>query len=700
MQNNKISIFSDIKNLSGIGEKLSVFLEKLIGSNRIIDLLYHKPTRIEPKRFLPPLYDVKNGELIITKVKVESHFKPANNRQPFKVQCFAPSGYLTLVFFKVFPNYIEKNFPIGDEVVVSGEVQKFNDGLQISHPEYVYPVNKIDYIPKFEIIYPSIGAFSQKFLRSKIALALQIAPDFPEWIDVHLLKQKNWKSWKESILELHNPKDLDPHLRVDDNRRRLAFDELLAEQIASTIARKYLKSNNGNALRFKNDLRKKLIANLPFELTNGQKKVLAQIDEDLTSSKKMLRLLQGDVGSGKTIVALMAMLLAVENKKQAALICPITLLAIQHFNNFAKIAELIGIKIALLTSKTTAKNKKKILEDLKNGKIDILIGTHSLLEPDIIFKDLSVAVIDEQHRFGVLQRMKLTEKGEKVDVLLMSATPIPRSLMMTFYGNMDVSILDEKPKNRLEIDTRIISQAKEKEVLGAIKRAVENGEKIYWICPLIDSAVVDDEGAETQQKNELSDVTTRFTKFQEIFGKEKVGLIHGQMKESEKDKIMNEFISGEIQILVATTVIEVGIDVKDASVIVIENPENFGLSALHQLRGRVGRSDKQSFCILFYGKKIGENSKKRLQIMRQTNDGFVIAEEDLKMRGSGEFVGTKQSGLPEYKMADLNLDLDLMKIANRHAQVMLEKNLSDEDKLKIKILLKIFNLQECYKIGV
>lgn len=721
-------IFSNLKNLSGIGEKLVPFIEKLISGNRIIDLLYHKPLRAEMKKFLPALYEVKNGELIIVKVRVESHLKGYNSRQPFRVRCFSPSGYLTLIFFKTFPGYIEKNFPIGEEIIVSGMAQKFDGETQISHPEYVVPAAKIDLIPKYDIVYPNIAALSQKFLRNKIALALNHTPDFPEWIDASLLKQEKWPSWKNALRQIHNEAE------SEKARQRLAFDEFLAMQLASAIAKKYLRNNTGHALHFKDNLRKKLIANLPFELTQGQKKVLTQIDEDLTTNKKMSRLLQGDVGSGKTIIALLSMLLAVENKKQAVLICPITLLAVQHFNNFNKIAQKIGIKIALLTSKTTKKNKEKILDNLKNGEIDIIIGTHSLLEPEVIFKDLAVAVIDEQHRFGVLQRMKLALKGEKVDVLSMSATPIPRSLMMTFYKDMDVSILHEKPKNRLPIDTRIISQEKESEVMDAMKRAIKNGEKIYWICPLIEekenlfsdenlltsslrtegvaiqitskiSSGLPRQGAALPRNDDagnseakLSNVTTRFKQFQNIFGKNKIGLIHGKMKESEKDKIMNEFIKGDIQVLVATTVIEVGIDVPEANVIIIENPENFGLSALHQLRGRVGRGTKQSFCILFYGKKIGTNSKKRLQIMRETADGFVIAEEDLKMRGSGEFIGTRQSGFPEYKIADLNFDLDLMKIAHKNAAIMVEKQLNDEDKLKIKILLKIFNLQECYKM--
>jgi ATP-dependent DNA helicase RecG len=730
-------IFSSLQNLDGIGDKLVGFLSGLIGGNRIVDLLYHQPSHILPKKFLPPLYEISGKELIITKVKVEAHIKPAKSSQPFRVRCFAPSGYLTLIFFKTFPNYIERNFPIGAEIVVSGMAERFNDELQIAHPDYVFPASQIDRIPKDEIVYPAIGAFSQKFLRSKIALALEKTTDLPEWINGDLLKEQGWKSWRESMFELHyssfsssSQRKLgsreagigrDPSFRWDDGllrdddrrddismaRKRLAFDELLASQLANLIAKKYLKTTNGQALTAKNILRQKLLEALPFKLTSGQQKVLSEIDSDLTSTKKMLRLLQGDVGSGKTIVAFLAMLLAVENKKQAAIICPITLLAFQHHKNFAELAEKIGVKIAILTSKTTKKNKQKILHDLKNGEIDILIGTHALLEPDIIFKDLSLVVIDEQHRFGVVQRMKLVEKGSKVDVLLMSATPIPRSLMMTFYGDMDISILSEKPKNRLAIDTRVISQNKELEIIEAFSRAIKNGEKIYWVCPLIEESMSDENlpisslqggNAEDFKTDDLSNVTARFNQFKKLFGEEKVGIIHGKMKEKEKDQIMNDFISGNTQILVATTVIEVGIDVRDATIIVIENCEQFGLSQLHQLRGRVGRGEKPSFCILLYGKKLSTNGKQRLSIMKNSNDGFFIAEEDLKLRGQGEMAGKRQSGLPEYKIANLNFDLDLLQIANRHAQLLLENKGKKIDKETLKILLKIFNYDECFKL--
>lgn len=694
-------IFSNLQNLLGVGSKFAEFLAKLIGGNRIIDLLYHQPSYVLNKNFLPRIYEVKNKELIIVKVKVEAYIKPANSRQPFRVRCFSPSGYLTLVFFKTFPNYIEKNFPIDAEIVVSGVVEKFSDELQMAHPDYVFPVQDLDKIPKLQVVYPAIANLSQKFIRGKITEALKLIPDFPEWIDQNFLKKQNWQSWKNSILAMHYAKtSTPPHYGESKNdkvRRRLAFDELLAEQIANLIAKDQMQKQVGKRLVAGNILYKKLLEILPFKLTVGQEKVFTEIENDLVSDKKMLRILQGDVGSGKTIVAFLAMLLAVENKKQAVIIAPITLLALQHSRNLSIWAEKIGIKIVVLTSKTTKKNRDKILSDLKNGDIDIIIGTHSLIEPDVIFKDLALIVIDEQHRFGVVQRLKIIEKSNCADVLLMSATPIPRSLMMTLYGDMEISILNEKPQNRLNIDTRVASQNREEEIFKAISRAVKNGEKIYWICPLIEESIeLSPQTVPAPYNDDLSNITARYEQFQKIFGKEKVGIIHGKMKEKEKNQVMIDFAEGEIKILVATTVIEVGIDVKDATIMVIENCEQFGLSQLHQLRGRVGRDQKQSYCILLYGKRLSENGKKRMNIMRASNDGFFIAEEDLKLRGSGEMIGTRQSGFPEYKIANPGCDLDLFLPAKHNAQLILNRGINQN--LAVRNLLKIFNYDQCLKL--
>jgi len=689
-------LFLNLRFLAKVGPKIAKFLQNLTNGDQVLDLLYHFPSDVINKSYLPKLDEVLDKEMVIIKVKVDAIKLPSTSRNPIKIECSNSSGNLNLIFFKVFPGYVEKNFKIGSEIIISGKIEKFYYGLQIAHPEYVVASNLINQIPRSEVIYPLSAGINQKFLRGKIIEILDKIPNLPEWIDLNLLKKNNWESWKNSLIKIHNPKnssDFDPHNLA---RKRLAYDELLALSLANQISRKKINHEIGRKTIGDNSLQQKLIVALPFQLTTAQEKVLSEIYADMESEKKMLRLLQGDVGSGKTIVAFLAMIKAVEEKKQAAIIVPIALLAEQHFTNFSKLAENLKIKITILTSKTTKKKKAQIIESLQNGEIDIIIGTHALIYPEIIFKNLSLIVIDEQHRFGVLQRLELTKKGIKPDLLLMSATPIPRSLMMTLYGDMDISILDKKPTNRATIDTRVMPIIKIDEIYQGISRALNNGEKIYWICPLIEKSEVEIEDSD------ISNVTSRYQLFCQKFGKEKVALIHGQMKDAQKDKIMEQFsaINSTIQILVATTVIEVGIDVTDATIMIIENCEKFGLSQLHQLRGRVGRGDKKSYNILLYGKEISALGKARLAIMKESDDGFKIAEEDMKMRGTGQVLGTKQSGFPEYKIANLAFDYDLLAIANRQAQFMLNQDpeLINNNGKTAKILLELFNYHECIKL--
>lgn len=690
-------LFSNLRFLDKVGPKIGELLQNLTNSNQVFSLLYHFPSAVINKSYLPKLYEVLDKEVVIIKVKIDVINQPKISKHPIKIGCSNTTGNLNLIFFKVFPGYVEKNFKVNSEIAISGKIEKFNHGLQIVHPEYVVASNLIDQIPKSEVIYPLSAGINQKFLRNKINEVLDKISDLPEWIDQNLLKKNNWSSWKNSLIKIHHPKNSEDFLPDNLARKRLAYDELLALSLANQISRKRINHEIGRKIIGDNSLRKRLITNLPFKLTSAQEKVLTEIYADMESEKKMLRLLQGDVGSGKTIIAFLAMLKAVEEKKQAAIIVPIALLAEQHFANLSKLVKNFPLKIEILTSKATKKKKAKIIEDLKKGEIDIIIGTHALIYPEIIFKDLSLIIIDEQHRFGVLQRLKLSKKGIAPDLLLMSATPIPRSLMMTLYGDMDISILDKKPTNRIEIDTRVMPITKIDEIYQGIDRAIKNNEKIYWICPLIDESEII-----TKEEADISNVTARYLLFCQKFGKEKVALIHGQMKSSEKDKIMEQFAAknSTFQILVATTVIEVGIDVPDATIMIIENCEKFGLSQLHQLRGRVGRSDKKSYNILLYGKEISALGKTRLGIMKENNDGFKIAEEDMKMRGTGQVLGTKQSGFPEYKIANLAFDYELLSIANRQAQFMLNKDpeLISSDSKAARILLELFNYNECIKL--
>lgn len=694
-------LLQPLSSLKRVGPAMHKCLVRLVAQDRVFNLILHKPLRVEKISFCPRLFEVQNDELIIIKAKIESYSKPTTARHPHKIICYTPTGYLSLVFFKVFPGQMEKLFA-GREIAILGNLQKSSGENQIAHPQEIIDANEIDKLPKINVIYPLTYLLTQKFLQQKITETLAICAkekDIEEWIDINLLKQKGWDKFLTALQKLHY---LQENVDWENARKRLAYDEFLAWQIAIILAKKQGVKNK-TIVNFSEDLTKKFLSSLPFETTKSQQKVMSEIRNDICSNKKMLRLLQGDVGSGKTIPAIFACLLTISQNKQACVIVPIAILAKQHFAYFKKLLEGLNINAEILTSATTKTQKTKILQNLIDGKIDILISTHAVLEDDVKFKNLGLAVIDEQHRFGVMQRLKLVEKGKETDTLLMSATPIPRSLMMGLYGDMEISILNEKPKNRQEIETLILSAQKIDSVYESMKRALEKGDKIYWICPAIEEEIIDENNLE-KEVHGLVSAKEKYEELSKIFGTNVTGLIHGKMKESEKEKIMNEFIKpdGGMKMLVATTVIEVGIDVPDATIMVIENAENFGLSQLHQLRGRVGRSEKKSYCILLYGKKYGVNGKKRLGILRDSNDGFFIAEEDLKMRGSGELLGTKQSGFPEFKIADLSLDNNLLKIAHKNAEVILQKDekLQMLESRKYKDLLQIFNYDECLKMVI
>ena len=684
-------LLEPLKSLDRVAQTLSLYLSKLIGGNKIFNLLLHKPYRLEKINFQPKLFEVQDQELIIIKGKIESHLKPAKSSQPYKIQCYNPSGYFSLVFFKIFPSQIEK-LKIGTEIAVLGKIQKALNDNQINHPQQIVDAKNIEQLPKINVIYPLSLKISNKFLAYKIKEILQKIPNScEEWIDKEFVKKTNFPSFYQALRNIHNPTSEDDLLPNNLSRKRLAYDEFLAWQIAVLLAKNRQKDFKKFSAKVEN-LGEKFLNALPFEPTQAQIKTMREINNEIFSSKKMMRLLQGDVGSGKTIVAIFSALQNIAQGKQACILVPTTVLATQHFGYFSKLLQNFNLNICLLTSANTKKQKKQICEDLASGKINILISTHATLEPDVIFQNLGIAVIDEQHRFGVLQRLKIVEKGQDVDLLLMSATPIPRSLMMGLYGDMDISILDEKPKNRQKIETLIMSMKKSLELSESIKRAIEKNEKIFWICPAI----------EENEELDLISVTKKFTELSQIFGEKNLALLHGKMKESQKEQIMKDFAdeNSAIKILIATTVIEVGIDVPSATIIIIENSEHFGLAQLHQLRGRVGRSDKKSFCILLYGEKFGEKSRKRLNILRESNDGFFIAEEDLKMRGSGELLGTKQSGFPEFRIADLSFDIDFLNVANKNAQLILNQDpkLELESSRKYQFLLKLFNYDECLKI--
>jgi ATP-dependent DNA helicase RecG len=686
------SLFADVSCLPKVGAKTKEALLRLRCS-RIIDLVQHMPVSVITRRFTQELSSVQDGEIITTEVTIDRHYPPENSRRfskkhPYKIRCYSPSSYLTLVFFNDYAAEAAKRLQTGERRMVSGKVDRFGGELQMVHPDYIATLEKQDIIPAIEPVYPLTYALTLRQLWKIIQTAMGRVPVLPEWIDSVLLAKKGWKSWKDALTRVHHPESGSEVLPHFPTRQRLAYDELLANQLALKLTRHFRQKQQGQSIAGDGHLRRRILGRLGFTLTEGQKQALTEITQDQASPHRMMRLLQGDVGSGKTIVALCTMLNAIECGKQAAFMAPTELLSRQHFTGMAALCG-EDVRIALLTGSTKTKERQEILSKLAAGEIDLLVGTHALFQEQVVFHDLAAIIIDEQHRFGVNQRLALAEKGTKADVLLMTATPIPRTLTMAAYGDMDVSRIADKPMNRLPITTRMVSLERESEVIASLTRAMEKRSKIYWICPLIEEAEGKDE--KDIAKSDLAAAMARYLQFSSLF-EGKVGLVHGKMKAAERDKVMLEFAFGGIDLLVATTVIEVGIDVPEASVIIIEHAERFGLSQLHQLRGRVGRGAIASSCILLYSSPLSDISKARLKVIRDTEDGFLIAEEDLRLRGEGELLGTKQSGLPDFKMVDMEVHQDLLALASEDAESIIASDpmLRTERGKALRVLLYLF----------
>jgi ATP-dependent DNA helicase RecG len=680
-------IFSPVTKLTGVGPRIAKLIEKLAGPH-ITDLLWHLPSGVIDRRYAPKIADVRAGVIATMTVTVDQHIPPKTRRLPYRIVCSDETGSITLVFFHARDDYLNKILPEGEERVISGTIETYGDGVQMPHPDHVVEVKDRATIEAVEPVYPLTQGLSLKVLAKAIKGALNLAPDLPEWLDGPYLKKQNWPSWNEALAKVHAPEDetdLEPETLI---RQRLAYDELLANQLALALVRVHMRKQSGRTIKGSSALKAKVTNALPFELTNSQKEAIQDITKDMTSEGRMHRLLQGDVGSGKTVVALLSMLHAVESGAQAAILAPTEILARQHFATIEPLAAAAGVKVALLTSREKGKTRVPILEGFANGDIGIAIGTHAIFQEGVEFNDLALAVIDEQHRFGVHQRLALTAKGRAVDVLVMTATPIPRTLTLTAYGDMEVSRLTEKPAGRLPIDTRTVAIDRLDDVVQGVSRALKEGTKIYWVCPLV----------EESEKLDLAAAEDRFAHLQAVFG-EKVGLVHGKMKGKEKDASMEAFAHGNVDILVATTVIEVGVDVPEATIMVIEHAERFGLAQLHQLRGRIGRGAEKSTCILMYPAKLTETARKRLEIMRETEDGFVIAEEDLRLRGAGEVLGTRQSGLPEFRLADLAIHAELIATARDDAKLILEMDpeLEKDRSKNLRILLYLFERDAAVK---
>lgn len=688
------ALFSDAVRLKGVGPNMRKALGRLLHGSEIApvtirDLAFHLPQNVIDRRNSPPLTTAKEGDIVTVIATVETHQPPARRgRLPYRVVCNTDEGYLTLVFFNPRKDYLETVLPVGARKVISGRFERYEYQAQITHPDIIAPPEELAKVQALEPVYGLTAGIGNRHLSKIIHAALQLLPELPEWLDEAYLKQQGWKKWKASLLAAHAPETLEDLSPVSLHRSRLAYDEILANQLALGIVRSKARRQVA-AHAHKGELYEKALAHLPYQLTNGQKTVLQEIEADIDSGQRMLRLLQGDVGSGKTVVAMLAMLRIIEMGRQAALMVPTDLLGRQHYAVFDRMLTPLGIKVAMLSGNLKGKERADAMALIESGAAHIIIGTHALFQEKVAFKELGLAVIDEQHRFGVAQRMALTSKSSNTHMLVMTATPIPRTLTMTAFGDMDCSVLAEKPAGRIPIATKAVPLSRAEDVLNGIARATAAGDKVYWICPLVE------ESEEETTGPDLAAAQQRYIEFTHRFGA-RVAMVHGRMSGQERDQVMAGFAGNQYDILVATTVVEVGVDVPDATIIVIEHAERFGLAQMHQLRGRVGRGAKPSNCILLYADRCNDVARQRLRIIRESTDGFYIAEEDLKLRGAGDILGTRQSGLPDFHFVDWGLHYELLRTAHAEAKLILHQDamLQSPRGPALKHLLYLFGYDE------
>ena len=690
-------LFAPVSSLAGVGPKQAALLGKVVGVRgksseaQVRDLALLPPTSVIDRTRRPGIANAPEGAIVTLEVRVDRHQPPPRDRRqaPYRVYAHDDTGEVALTFFRARGDWLHKALPEGEVCIVSGRMEWFNGRPTMTHPDHIATLDRIEDVPMVEPIYPMTAGLQGKAIRRATRAAAERVPDLPDWLDGALAAREGFPAHGAAIRALHDPKSAEDIEPFAAPRRRLAYDEFLAGQLALALVRNRTKKAAGRALVGDGRLRRKVLNALPYSPTGAQKRAVAEIEADLASPDRMLRLLQGDVGAGKTLVALMAMCIAAEAGMQSALMAPTEILARQHAASLQPLADAAGLELAVLTGRDKGMERRDVLDGLRDGTIDIVFGTHALFQEKVEYRNLSLVVVDEQHRFGVHQRLTFASKGVAPDTLVMTATPIPRTLVLGAFGDMDVSKLDEKPPGRRPIKTTLLSRGRTADLVQRMRRAVDAGEKVYWICPLVDES----------EELDLMSAEERHGSLRPVFG-ERVGLVHGRMTGPDKDAAMDAFKDGRTRVLVATTVIEVGVDVPDASIIVIEHAERFGLAQLHQLRGRVGRGAKPSSCVLLYEPPLGEVAQARLEIMRDSEDGFRIAEEDLRLRGEGDLLGTRQSGTPGFRIAQLDAHGDLLEIARQDARLIVERDpqLESERGRALRYLLYLHGRDEAIRL--
>lgn len=681
-------LFAPTTSIPGIGPRLAALIGRVAGT-KLVDLLWRLPTGLTDWRDIKRVADAQPGERAMFRLQIVEHQPPRNPKSPYKILATDGSSYIELTFFRPHKDYLDKTFPKGETRLIGGRLDTFKDRPSMAHPERVFTEAEAETGRMIDTIYPLTEGLMPKVMAKAAAYAAAQAPDLPEWQDAAWRAKHNWPSWQMAIRTVHAPSepgDLEASLPA---RMRLAYDEVLANQLSLSIVRTRMKAVAGRRVDTGGRLRAKALAALPFTLTAAQIAALGELDQDLASGDRMLRLLQGDVGSGKTAVAFLAMTGIWAAGGQTALMAPTEVLARQHAATLSVWAEKIGIRMALLTGRDKGASRDALTRALAAGEIDLLVGTHALISDDVTFKDLGLVIIDEQHRFGVQQRMALGAKANKPPhIIVMTATPIPRSLALAHYGDMDMTRITGKPPGRHAIETKALALGRLDDVISAVGRAIARGERVYWVCPLV----------EENEEIDAKAAEARFAELHKIWGSQ-VGLMHGRMKAAEKDAAISAFKSGKTTILVSTTVIEVGVDVPEATVMIVEHAERFGLSQLHQLRGRVGRGKAASACILLYQSPLGETARARINTLRDTDDGFVIAEKDLELRGAGELLGQRQSGQAAFRMASLDAHGSFLAVAHDDARLILARDpdLKSARGEALRVLLYLFERDEAVK---